>query len=77
LFPSEVKGLGVKVVPLKAFVEKANQIFVIRILLKLKLSTVFHVFFELDGVSLAEFVQGRLQLFLLDVFVLFILIFSR
>ena len=46
-------------------------------MLKLQASTVLHIFFEFYRITAAEFVESRLQLLLLNVFVLLVLIFTR
>ena len=56
LLPDEVCYFGVHIVPLHALLEEANAVLVVRVLLKLQRSAVFHVLSELDGLVLAQLV---------------------
>lgn len=77
LLPRVVADVGVQIVPLKAFFEEAETILIIGLLLKLQAPTVDHKVIVLLRHALAQVLQRRLQLLVLDVRVLFVLIAPR
>ena len=76
LFPGIVQHLWIQVVALHALVKERNAVFIIWILLKFQGAAMFHVLLEFYWVALAELVEASLQLFLLNILVLFILILT-
>lgn len=77
LFPSEIRNFGIHAVSLHASLEEANAEFVIGLLFKLEFSAVFHILLELWRLTLTEWIKTSLELLLFNVFILFVLIFSR
>lgn len=73
LVPDEVGHLGVPPVALHATLEQTQDVLVVGVLGELKLAAVVHELAELLGVSLAELVDGNLELLLLDVVILLVL----
>lgn len=76
LLPLVVEHLGVHIVALHAFVEEADAMAVIRLGIELKAAAVFHILFELERAAAAKVVKRCLELLLLDILILFILVFA-
>ena len=74
LLPGVVADIGIQIVPLQAFPEKAEAVLVIGLLLELQAAAIHHEVVELLGHTVAEILQPRLELFVLDILILFVLV---
>jgi len=77
LVPGKIWGLQVETVTLHARVEQVEDVPVVGVVREAQLSAVAHELLELLGLVLAEFLNGHLLLFSLNVVVLFVLGSSR
>ena len=75
--PDEIGRLGVEVVAFHAALEKAEDVFEIRIACERETAAVVHVLFEFKRLVQTELVDGYLLLLALDIIILFVLRASR
>lgn len=74
LLPRVVANRRIQVMPLHALFEKAKTILVVRLLLELQTATVDHVVVEFLRHALAQVLQPRLQLLILNILILFVFV---
>lgn len=73
LVPYEIGHLRIPSILLHTALKEPQNIFVVRVLSELELATVVHELAEFLGVTLAQLIDGNLELLLLDIVVLLIL----